>query len=479
VQVADTLTVDKGVTIDGIGTVTDNYNGEGNELIDNKGTINADVNGVISSPSWTNAADGTISAASSGTTVDLVGGTVFGTVKIAAGATVEATGGSSNPTTIGGGATATVVKDQGILLATAGTTLTLGSNTTVNATISLNAITHDIVGGLTEAFDAAATVVLDGATINTAAFETQTDGVITTQAGSNTTLNGVTIVAGTTVDVVDTSTVTLEGTITDQGSIAVGSAAGATLAIAPVGKITGVTLLGGGSVVLSDSTGNLIAAASGMTATLTNAKDVISGAGMIGNSGDGKLTLVNGGTIDATGVNALTIDTGHTVTNTGTLEATGGGKLIVDDSVSGSSGKALIASASTIELAGTLNTAAVSFENNGGNHTGILVLDNTTDGFHGTIAGFFHDDAAAGSSDTLDLKDITNGANEKWTFTQSTLTKGVLTVDDTADGGGKVTISLLGQYLAAAGKSASSGSSTLFALNADSGTGTLVTTTHT
>jgi hypothetical protein len=494
-EVFDTLAIDKGVTIDGTGAVTDNFNNEGGQIIDNKGTINADFNGgtltvnplvfqndglaeatnggtlTIASAHWVSEADGVISANGSGTTVDLVGGTVLGTVKISAGGTVKATGGSSNPTTFNGA----TVTDKGVLLATNGTTLTL-QNTTVNAAISTNAITKAIVGGLIEAFDAAATVVLDGGTINGAAFETQTDGVITTQAGSNTTLNGTTIVAGTTVNVVDGSTVTLEGATTDMGSIAVGSAAGATLDVAAVG-LTQPSLKGTGTVVLSDSVGNFIVAPAAGT-TLTNSV-TISGAGAIGNFGDGNLTFVNKGTVDATGVHALEIDTGHAVSNTGTLEATGGtgfGGLIVDDNVSGT-GKALIASASFIELAGTLNTAAVTFGNKAGD-TGLFTLDHAANpdalhGFHGTIAGFLNDGT---NSDTLDLRDIKFGGGETWSYTQNSATKGTLTV---SDGTESATLSLLGSYLAAAGQTASSSGphSTLFALASDGG-GTLVTTTH-
>jgi hypothetical protein len=54
------------------------------------------------------------------------------------------------------------------------------------------------------------------------------------------------------------------------------------------------------------------------------------------------------------------------------------------------------------------------------------------------------------------------------------LTKGVLTVTDGVD---TANISLLGSYIAS-GHTVNSGTSTLFALAADSGTGTLVTTTH-
>jgi hypothetical protein len=178
---------------------------------------------------------------------------------------------------------------------------------------------------------------------------------------------------------------------------------GATLDVATVG-LTQPSLKGTGTVVLSDSSGNLIAAPAAGT-TLTNSV-TISGAGAIGNAGDGNLTLVNKGTVDATGVNALTIDTGNAVSNTGTLEATGGagsGGLIVDDNVSGT-GKALIASASKIELVGTLNTAAVTFGNNAGD-TGLFVLDHAANpdashGFHGTIAGFLRTNPATATHST-------------------------------------------------------------------------------
>jgi hypothetical protein len=101
-QLLNTLTIDPTVTIDGTGTVTDNYNGEGQELIDNQGTIDADVSGdtLTVSPyafvndglaeatnggiltinsNWVNQADGTISAVNS--TLNLEGSYVnFGTI---------------------------------------------------------------------------------------------------------------------------------------------------------------------------------------------------------------------------------------------------------------------------------------------------------------------------------------------------------------------------------------------------------------
>jgi hypothetical protein len=176
----------------------------------------------------------------------------------------------------------------------------------------------------------------------------------------------------------------------------------------------------------------------------------------------------NGGTMEATNTGGLLID--DAVTNSGIIAADGGVVAIVGDPSGAGKGQAEIFSGNTIELKGALDTGAVSFQNNGGTDNGVLVLDfaattGVTNGFRGTIAGFFNDGT---NSDTLDLKDIKSGGSETWSFKQSTATKGVLTVNDGV--GDIATISLLGGYLAA-GKSANSGSSTLFALAADNGGG--------
>ncbi len=92
----------------------------------------------------------------------------------------------------------------------------------------------------------------------------------------------------------------------------------------------GLTLQGGGSVLLSDSPGNLIFGTDAGV-TLTNVDNLISGAGQIGG---GQLTLVNYGTISATGFNALDIDTGDTaIVNSGVLKSSGAGGLVVHGDV--------------------------------------------------------------------------------------------------------------------------------------------------
>ena len=160
----------------------------------------------------------------------------------------------------------------------------------------------------------------------------------------------------------------------------------------------GITLTGGGQVTLSDSSQNVIAgAAPGVV--LTNVDNTIAGAGQIG---AGSLTLVNAGTINAAGVNALVIDTGsNAVVNTGRIEATGPGGLTVNSALQNSgslvanggdlhlmgavtgSGLATIFGSSTIEF-GAASSEAVTFA---GFSSGTLKLDDPAH-FTGRISGF-------------------------------------------------------------------------------------------
>src|SRR5262249_44314204 len=106
----------------------------------------------------------------------------------------------------------------------------------------------------------------------------------------------------------------LSGTMNNTGTIALD----ATSAETKLQLIqSGITLEGGGELTLSDSSGNLIFGTM-PSVTLTNVDNTISGAGQLGG---GQMTLVNHGTISATGTNALIVDTGiSSVINTGTIE---------------------------------------------------------------------------------------------------------------------------------------------------------------
>jgi T1SS-143 domain-containing protein len=173
----------------------------------------------------------------------------------------------------------------------------------------------------------------------------------------------------------------------------------------------GMTLQGGGQLVLSDSGENFISGTI-PSVTLSNADNTISGAGQLG---AGEMALVNNGIIIATGSHALIIDTGaNVVTNTGTLEASGSGGLIVNGDVTNvgliwayggnitingavtGSGSAMISGAATIEF-GAASSANITFATDA---AGTLMLDHSlAQPFSGLISGLGVDDA-------IDLKDL-------------------------------------------------------------------------
>jgi hypothetical protein len=271
----------------------------------------------------------------------------------------------------------------------------------------------------------------------------------------------VTINAGT-MTIADGAMLPLGGTIDNSGTIALASTGGgAELQV----QVSGVTLQGGGQLVLSDDGRNLVTAAD-PSAVLTNVDNTISGAGQLG---AGQLTLDNAGVIDATGANALTIDTGgNAVANSGTLEATGSGGLMVAGAVVnsgtlsadggnltvavpvGGSGGAEISGGATLEF-GAASSANVGFA---AGAAGMLKLDQSS-GFSGTVAGF-------GAGDAIDLADIVFGGSDTLAYAANAGgTGGVLSV---SDGTHAANLALIGQYAAAE-----------FATAPDPGGGTVVT----
>jgi VCBS repeat-containing protein len=283
----------------------------------------------------------------------------------------------------------------------------------------------------------------------------------------------VTTNAGT-MTIGDGAILPLGGTIENTGVISLGSTGDETdLEI----LVRGATLEGGGQVTLSDSADNVIFGGTG-AAVLTNVDNTISGAGQLG---DGQLTLVNQGTIVATGSNALVIDTAaNTVTNSGMLEATGaggldiksalvntgtieanGGNVTAEAAVTGG-GNAIIAGGATLEF-GAASDANVSFADG---TTGTLLLEQSL-GFSGTVAGF-------GAGDTLDFGDIAFGANTTLAFSENAAgTGGTLAVGDGAE---TASIALLGQYAASAFvESAGEGGGTAITYTAQTPGSTLAT----
>ncbi|TIT37623.1 MAG: adhesin [Mesorhizobium sp.] len=220
----------------------------------------------------------------------------------------------------------------------------------------------------------------------------------------------------------------------------------------------GVTLQGGGQILLSDSAANMISG-TGPDVTLVNVDNTISGAGQLGG---GMLSLDNRGTIIASGSNALVIDTGGSVvTNSGTLEATGsggltitgglansgmlwtnGGDIVIHGQVTGD-GDATIGNLSKLEFGGASSTD-VTF---GHDAAGTLQLDDSFD-YSGRIGGITNDDR-------LDLGDILFGAGTTAVYqANQDGSGGTLTVSDGTHG---AALHLVGSYDANAFKLADDG----------------------
>ncbi len=116
-----------------------------------------------------------------------------------------------------------------------------------------------------------------------------------------------------------------------------------------------VTLSGSGTVTLSNNANNFIFGHLG-TDTLTN-QETIQGAGNIGN---GSMTLVNSGTINASQSAGMTLQVSGGVTNTGTIKATGGTLKLLTTTVTNTGGT-ISANANILNLTtSTINGGAVT-----------------------------------------------------------------------------------------------------------------------
>ena len=167
---------------------------------------------------------------------------------------------------------------------------------------------------------------------------------------------------------------------------------------------------------------------------LDNVDNIISGAGTIGNSGDGLLTLTNSGTIDANvSGEALTINTGNAITNTGTLEASNGGTLLIDDAVNNSGAGTALVEGGIVDFASTTNVNEITFNNGSGAPTyGELVLGDPTNGQNVTVNGFTGTAPNLTDSDGIDLAGT-------WTVESETCSGGN-TVLSLKDGNATVTL---------------------------------------
>ena len=250
------------------------------------------------------------------------------------------------------------------------------------------------------------------------------------------------------------------GTIENSGTIEIGATGSQTnLEI----LYPGVTLTGGGKVILSDSVQNVISGGSAHAA-LNNIDNIISGSGQLG---AGAMVLNNAGTIIASGANALVLDTGRNhITNTGMLQSSGtgglailsallssgdlwanGAQIIVSGDASGA-GTATISGAAMLAFGGA-SDQHVRFDNDA---TGLLKLDHASE-FSGSVSGFNAGDAIA-------FGDMIPGVTATIIYVANDEgTGGTLTVND---GAHIAQITLIGPYAAAGWEAnADGGGSTL------------------
>jgi hypothetical protein len=189
-------------------------------------------------------------------------------------------------------------------------------------------------------------VSLDFATLVGGTLETSSGGVIETGIlFARATLDGTTSPVNNqgVLTVQGTSTLMLEGTINNTGSIVLNNA-GHDSVLQPYFA----TLTGGGSVSLGDSP-----LFSGIVSgNLTNADNTIMGSG---NLGDGDSDLINqaAGVIDASGSRWMVLDIGtSTIANAGLIEATGTGGLSLRSAVSNAGGGVIAAAGGSVFLQG-------------------------------------------------------------------------------------------------------------------------------
>jgi hypothetical protein len=210
------------------------------------------------------------------------------------------------------------IDNAGTILAEKGGTIAIKDTTIHNAE------------GLIEAIGCGAVVDLVYVTIEHGTLETSDHGLIQTAFG-NSTFDAVTIADGSEILVNEGTSLTLQGTIHNHGTIDVDGCEGAQLIIGGT-----VTLDGKGTVTLEGASDDI----TGMcTGALDNVNDTISGVGTIGGDA-GPLTFDNEqhGTVDANVSGQILVFDPGEATNAGTLQASHGGILEIEVDVDNTSG---------------------------------------------------------------------------------------------------------------------------------------------
>jgi hypothetical protein len=213
----------------------------------------------------------------------------------------------------------------------------------LGGTLRLNGGDFENVGGVVRAEDGSA-VELAGASVMGGAITSEGTGEVRVVTAS-TVSDGAAMSA--LVRVPNASSLTLVAPGPNTGEISLES----TVSITELRCMGDCTLTGGGTITLSDKSGNRLLHA-GATGLWSIVDQTIQGAGQIGANIS---EIANAGLIVATGLAELVIDAASTVVNTGELRANAGSTLVVQGStVVNTAGVLRAADGGTVELSGAI-----------------------------------------------------------------------------------------------------------------------------
>jgi hypothetical protein len=298
---------------------------------------------------------------------------------------------------IGDGGLALVNQSKGKIDANvSGAGLTLNGGGGVTNTGLLEATKNGILGINTTIDNAGGnitanggTVEVYGATIQGGTLTNTGGGTLETPGGQGATLDGSTAAGAVTLNgtysSLEGSTTDLLGTVNNKGTLFI---LGGSNANTVLGLSGNTTLQSGGTVTLAyDGSGNgaayILQNAGGLT--LTNVNNMIQGEGIIGNGG---LTFVNeaGGTVLANSAGSpvagtLTLNGGGGVTNLGLMEATNKSTLAINTTVNNAGGNITANGTGVVAISGTIQGGTLNTKNGGTMETaGSATLDGSTHG---------------------------------------------------------------------------------------------------
>ena len=315
------------------GTFALNSSNQNTDFVINAATVTLNGGGTFS---LDNNAGNRIYAAASGDVLNNVNNLIEGAGQLGAGVLTFTNGASgvvdaNLATSLVLDTVGNVVSNSGLLESTT------GGGLVIQDTIINNGASGHVSG-------AGGNVYLQsGATLEGGTLSSSGSGAIVVQANETGGLNGTinAVINNGSVDINNQGTLTVVGTITNNGTIALQSGNQNTDFV--IGA-AGVTLNGTGTLEMSNNAGNRIYGAAG-TDVLTNSTEIIQGAGQLG---AGTLTFINSasGTVDANLTATLVLNTGaNVVTNSGLLESTGGGGLVIQSTTVNNSTHGLVSAA--------------------------------------------------------------------------------------------------------------------------------------